>query len=445
MDTNKDFQKFSNEDIEIMKEVAKDFFCQNDTKFNKILSEKVVCDLYIALFKSIQINDIFAFYDKYNENLENKLATLYDELISIKKTDFFSKNLLKRIQSKYDYYEKAFKIRTKIQNLQFDYHGLKSSFTNFIRARETLKIEYEFTKSFSTLSDKVKCQGCGIKWLNKQEDNCPLCEKENDINMFLILSNFFHIIGDMETFYKNIPEDTEKTFFDNWEYIRNYFSQRRIKITENFYQEKLKRIGKNQYHKLFKNDKGHAITKSLFNFNAKYNVSLLDNDEELDLREAKNTNVEEFMLDLNKIEFPLCKKIKFGKRIYLSEFKPKMPLLEEIIARDCNIKEINLDEKYFENLKRLYIENNLIKKYDDIKNLKNIKSLRVIDIHDNPIEPTNELWKLVDNMPEIEIRYNWRLHSINRNKIDEESNTEIKKILAEIPPDSESEIVSSLK
>ena len=48
-------------------------------------------------------------------------------------------------------------------------------------------------------------------------------------------------------------------------------------------------------------------------------------------------------------------------------------------------------------------------------------------------------------MPEIEIRYNWRLHSINRNKIDEESNTEIKKILAEIPPDSESEIVSSLK
>ena len=123
MDTNKDFQKFSNEDIEIMKEVAKDFFCQNDTKFNKILSEKVVCDLYIALFKSIQINDIFAFYDKYNENLENKLATLYDELISIKKTDFFSKNLLKRIQSKYDYYEKAFKIRTKIQNLQFDYHG----------------------------------------------------------------------------------------------------------------------------------------------------------------------------------------------------------------------------------------------------------------------------------------------------------------------------------
>lgn len=430
--------RYSNERKEVLKEIAMDFMSQTGLKTSKILSEKVVSDIYIALVNSIQINDIFSFFEENEKNIENILKNLYDDLLNLKKINFFSKNLNLRIKSKYEYYEKAFKLRTKIQNLKFDYHKLKSSTINFLKAREITKIEYEYIKNHE-IGD-IHCIGCGTKWLKSELDHCPICDKDNDLNMFLILCNFFHIIGDMNSFYKSIPEDTEKIILDNWSEIHDYFKKSTHTINDLLWQKSIKKQGYEQYMKLIKHDKGYAISEKLFDFNAKYNTSLLDNNEILDLREAKWSNTEEFFKDLNKINFEFCKTIKFGKRVTLSEFKPDMPNLEVIEAKECHLKEIDLDPKYFQKLRRIHIDNNEIATYESIKNLKNLPNLKVIDVHGNPIERCGELWKLDKNMENVEIRYDYRLRALDNRRVDEESDPELRSILAKITPDSESEI-----
>lgn len=430
--------KFSTERQEVLREIAMEFFTQKGVKTNKILNEKVVSDIYIALVNSIQINDVFEFFKKNEKNIENVLKNLYDDLLNLKKINFTAKNLLTRIKSKYEYYEKSFKIRTKIQNLQFDYHKLKSSTSNFLRAREIVKIEYEYIQN-NKIGD-VHCIGCGTKWLKTELDYCPICDKENDLNMYLVISNFFHIVGDMKSFYKSLPEDTEKILLDNWTYIHDFFRTTTRSLVTSLWKMMIEKQGYNQYFKLIKQDKGYAISEKLFDFNAKYNTNILDNDEVLDLREAKWPNTEDFFKDLNKINFEFCKTIKFGKRITLSEFKPDMPNLEVIEAKDCHLKEIDLDPKYFQKLRRIHIDDNEIATYDSIKNLRNLPNLKVIDVHGNPIERCGELWKLDKNMENVEIRYDHRLRALDNRKVDEESDPELKSILAKINPDSESEI-----
>lgn len=445
MEVYENYNEFSNDEIEMIKEQADLFFDKFSNKTNKIMTRDLVFEIYLTLFISIQINNKFEFYEKSLTNFEDKAKNLYDDLLNLKKENFTSTNLKKKIFSKYDYYEKAFKIRTKLQNCYFDYHKLKKSTSSFIQAREITKIQYEYINKNGI--GNIKCDICGMKWLHDPKEECPVCHQDNDLSMFISLSMYFHILGDMQTFYKRIPKETLNILLDNWDFIKKFIQRETHLIDCTLFNRDIQRWGKEQYKKIVKPHLVDDMEESIFKLNRDHNLAVLSNAIELDLSKATNTNTDYFFNNLNRCEFLLCEKIKFNTRIDISKFKPNMPELIEIKAENCYIKKINLDPNYFPKLRRLYIRDNEIKDLDDIQNILKIKSLKLIDITHNSFEISKDFWKFVDqaNDQGIEIRYDYRLRAVNRNKIDEESDPSIQKILANIPPDSESEIVSSLK
>ena len=71
-----------------------------------------------------------------------------------------------------------------------------------------------------------------------------------------------------------------------------------------------------------------------------------------------------------------------------------MRWLKVIIAKGCGIKEANLKAEFFPKLHELNLDDNLISKYDDVKELIKIDSLKIVYINNNPIELIDDIYKL---------------------------------------------------
>ena len=222
MDIKEVKHSFSNEELQQIKEVSDDIFEKLESPNNKIITKNFVFEIFLALIISIPLPNIFDFFLEHIDNNEEKwLLNLYNDLLNLQKINFFSKDLKKRIFSKHEYYEKVFKIRVKIQNFEFNYHNLGGSTANFLRAREILNIEFNHINKNKL--GNIKCLNCNTKWLFSETDKCPTCEKENDLEMYIIISNFFKVVGDMTKFYEVLDPKTMDTLCDNWIYIQNYF------------------------------------------------------------------------------------------------------------------------------------------------------------------------------------------------------------------------------
>ena len=189
MEVYENYNKYNEEEMELIKEISDQFFIQIGSPENKIITKKLFFDIYIALIISIPFPNIFEIYEEIDREKDKILQNLYDDFLNLKKINFSSKDFKKKIQNKSDYYERAYKIRIKIQNCEFNYHNLAKGTVQFVQAREIIKIQNEYIQK-NKIGD-IQCQGCGTKWLNNEKDKCPVCEKEEDLNMYLTFVNFF--------------------------------------------------------------------------------------------------------------------------------------------------------------------------------------------------------------------------------------------------------------
>lgn len=450
----KEQKELSQEEIGMIRVISDDLYEHMSCKNSKIITKDLVFQIYLTLIISIVNLDILQIFDYDDKNITEKyLQDKYDDLLNIKKINFSSKDLKKRTEAKYFYYEKAIKLRSEIQNRKWSYHNLDSDAATFIRTRELTKIMYNKTKTMDSKKEYLKCYNCGTKWLENENDNCPRCDKENDLTMFVRLCDYFCVMSDMENFYNNLNKETENFILDNWAYIDEYFRKELRRNYADWYNNIKREKGEQQYKKICKRpDVEKTLPEEFKSFNKKYNLALEPQFLELDLRDAEmyyREDKESFLNNLSTLYFPCVQNVILPERkIDFNSFKPDMPFLTKIIARGCQIKKINLDETKFKKLKYLELQRNNIETIQDIESLLKIKSLKVIDVHNNPIEEKNEIFRAEDLFSSLnkELRYNMNVKLFKRRDIDNESDSELREIQKKyIDYDESSEENSILK
>lgn len=430
MELNEEDLIFNNEQLALIKDVSSDIYDEMGSVPTKLITKNFVYELYLALLISIPLSNIFEYISKIEEkDPQKELMDLYDDIQNTPLPSKKSTNLKRKITSKYEYYEKIFKLRSKIQNYEFNYHNLGASTANFIQARERLRIEYKHIQKNPI--GTICCIGCNTKWLQKDNDFCPVCEKENDINMFATLANFFNIVGDMTQFYQALHPETHEFLLDHWTQIHTLFKKKNKEKNTRLMNKLKAKYGMPQYNKIIKVEGGDwRLEKDIIEFNRKYKLAIVPGTLELDFRTAHNGSLPEFISDINSIRFPFAEKIYFpSRKIDFNNFKPNMPALEEIYAQDCSIKFVDLDPENFLNVRRIDLEGNDIESVDDIKCLKKFKSLKLINLRGNPIERTNAIYDAEEELDPIEIRYDVRKKYLCKAKIADETDSDVKKIM----------------
>ena len=376
------------------------------------------------------------FLDKANSRKDDTIVeNWYQDFSHVEQTGFKSNDLKKRVLAKYEYYKKAFKLRCKIHNVIWDYRDLHKSLRNFIEGREIILLSYDKVSKMNR-KDYVPCISCGTKWLENDQDNCPRCDKMNDIGMFIKLSNYFCVLGDMNTFYDSLDEKTSQILYDNWDYILKFFEKKRRKNYHNTWNFKKREYGIEQYNKIIKVEGGEwGLDPVIKEINKKYNVALIEGTKTIDFSHATNCRTEDFLEDLCRIRFPFCETLIFPQvpiKSVLSLFKPDMRWLKVIIAKGCGIKEANLKAEFFPKLHELNLDDNLISKYDDVKELIKIDSLKIVYINNNPIELIDDIYKLEKLFDRrIDLRYSLLRKYNSKQRIDEESDPDVKRIAKE--------------
>ena len=431
MELNETNSKFSEQEINEIREVSTAIYKDLKVLDNRIITKNFIFNIFLALISSIPIPNIISYLNNFDgEKKDKHLVNLYDEYLNLKQINFNSKNFKIKTKVKYDYYEAAFKKRIRIQNITWDYAALDKDVTKFIQARETVKITYIRAKD---MVDKkyFQCPTCSTKWLDTPDQKCPRCSQKDELSMFIKISNILCVLGDMETFYKELDKTTKDILYDNWKHVLNFFENKRNKRKSKLWSEYRSTYGLPQYEKIIKPEGGDwRLEPEMIEFNKKYNVAFVSGSQVLDFTEAKNLKNYDIIADLNKLNFPFCCKLRIeNSKLKINDFKPQMIRLEEIYFNNCHIKDANLESKYFPNVRILDLQNNLIESYDDIKNLINIESLRIIVLIGNPIETKKDIYISEDKFKQkIEIRYDPRRKYPSRARL-EESDSEIKELI----------------
>lgn len=102
--------------------------------------------------------------------------------------------------------------------------------------------------------------------------------------------------------------------------------------------------------------------------------------------------------DLSRIELDKCEKLILPLLCKgIEEFKPKMKNLKFLDMSSCEITSLKLDPQYFPSLESLFLIDNKIKVFNDIKIISEFPSLKYVYLYKNPIVKKNkELFKLFD-------------------------------------------------
>lgn len=407
--------------LEDIKGTAYDIYDQMNQAvpiYNKIITKDLIFSIYKSLLFSIQKIDnvdffqYLAFLDE--EKKEKRLMNLFDDMINIKKENFSSKNLFLRTEYKHKYYERVLKIRIKIQMEDWNYRNLAKDINSFLQTREILKIMFN---KLSTMDKKkkdyIQCPECSTKWLTKETDNCPRCDQSEKLTLYLRFCNVMHVVGDMDKFYKQLDPATFKIIEDNWKLISQYFKNMEIKRANVSLLKMKKKYGMPQYNNIIKISGGvDFLPENYIVFNKKYNVAIMPNSIELNLRDATNTENGVFISDLNELEFKLCEKLLLPPRkIIFNDIKPKMPILMYLDATDCNISKVNIEPKNFPFLETIILDRNPLKKYEDIEILTKIETLREISVNNTIMEAEREVYEVEKklNKFKITLSYNYYL------------------------------------
>lgn len=420
---------FNSSDLHKIEAISEEFWNEIQKKEGQILNKGLFLQLLLALVASIPIPNFFEFLGEHDENSVQKwLENRYQALINLKKVDFSSRNREKRIEAKYFYFERAFKLRAEIQSYEYDYHSLDSSAANFIRSREIAKLHKEQMNTYGL--GELECGVCGTKFLKEETAECLVCKYSLKLESFIVIAGFFNVIGDMKTFWEELSESAELALADHWKEIKEFFQREKKLRRSRNYNALIKEFGEKQYKELIKptGDLYH-VDGDLRAFNSKHNTAIVAGTEEIDLRQAKNGFDKDLMLDLGTLRFPFCRKIRFPpRRIDINDFKPNMPRLEEIEAEKCHIKAICLDSKFFPVLRKIDLRDNEIENEFDIHGLRNIETLKLIDLQGCPIERSPEIFRIKKSFLQngIELRISAFIEFPRRINIEEESDESIR-------------------
>lgn len=379
-----------------------------------------------------------------NENEENDVndTTLfyeeYDKLLKVSKKGFNSKLLADRIEAKSRYYEECLKIRAIYQNANYNWQDLAGSTADFMMKREIIKAEKQQKDQYGIGPEE--CPTCSTKYMKEKKTLCLRCQKDDKIKLYVVLANFFHVVGDADKFWEVLDKEVKEKLLNenNWAKYHSFFKRKNHNRTVSLTKEYIKEYGQKQYKEIIRVEGCDEIDadEELKEFNRKYNLALKRNDEEIDLREAKNIFRKEFVEDLSLIEFIIAKKIIFPeKKVDLNAFKPKMPCLIEIVAKKCQIKQLELDTNFFPSLRRLDLTGNKIEELIDIRNLANLPKLKKIWLNENPIEQTREIYKTENSFRrnKIEIMYDPEVKYRRMADIEKESDVEIRATMMKFP------------
>lgn len=457
---------FSEDELGQIKEVSDEFFDLSGSIEGSFVNKTLFFQVYLALLISIPCIGIFDILAKYEKNAENEskkeenedeneendsknsaslaeeieknkedpateLENRYQDLLNSKQVNFKSKSLEKRIKAKFEYYETCIKIRAEIQNYDYDYHGLGQTAANFMMTREQVKVQAEQLNKYGIGS--IQCYGCNTKWLKDPKAECLTCRSEEAIKLYVVMANYFRVIGDMDTFWEVLDPATKEKLYDpkKCQAYHDYFKKLQNRRAVNLNHKLHREYGLKQYKELVKTKGAEEVDadEELKEFNREYGLALVREEEVIDLKEAKNTFKKEFVEDLSLIEFNICKKVWFPyKKVDLNAFKPAMPQLQEIVAIGCQIRQLELDPKYFPCLWRLNLEENKIEMLTDIFNLRNLPKLKKIELARNPIEKTNEIYKAKNSFKKvfIEVIFSSQLMYRCKRDLEDESDQEIK-------------------
>jgi len=372
-----------------------------------------------------------------DEEIEKKLDSLYVKYIDIPQKDFKSKLLLKRVNNKYEYYTKTYEYRELIQNYNYNYRNLDNDAVQYMQAREYTKAQKEQINKYGI--GPIKCTGCNTKWLQKEFGECIYCDKKDSIDFYLVVANFFQIIGDADTFWDVIKKEYPNIYdliTDHGKEIQYFFKNERKKVYSKVYYNIVKEYGKKQFNQLVRK-KGREVideedNKPYKEFNRKYNLALIKKQEIIDLREATNAFKEDFIYDLSLIHFPFVTRLYMAPRkIDINDFKPDMPNLAELNLENCKIKYIELDPEFFQKLWRINLQYNLIEDKTNIRGLKRLPALKIIELHENPIEKTNEIYSTKEDFKKsgILIKFSYQKMFNFYHDIEEEEDSEIKETM----------------
>ena len=470
-------RNYSAAQIANLREISDSFWANSGNVTDKIVTKEFFFQVFFALILSIPTIDFFENWAKYSkkpentpkkakkdpenvesggegdeeegENEEKELKNLYFQLTKVSDKGTKSKLLLQRTEAKSRYYEECYQLRLIIQNAQFDFCGLGATTATFLQGREITKIQKQQIKEFGIGPEK--CRNCGTKWLQERDGKCLRCEKDNSIQFFISLCCYFQVLGDCERFWSFLDPQTHNIIADHGDHIRAFFKKSQNKTKNDYWNGLRKEYGEKQLKLIRKEGVEKIAEKPDFKeFNCKYGLALTGEEKELDLSEAKNARKEEFCEDLSLLEFPFVEKLIFPRRkIDINAFKPNMPRLKILEANECEIKQIELDPEYFWNLYRISLKGNKIESFTDFRNLTRIPSLKFIDLHDNPFEYTEEIKdtrRLLFSSYKIELRYSIELmYKTKEQRIEEESDEEIKELIAAKDEENESELSQSAK
>ncbi len=469
-------RNYTHEQISNLREISDSFWANTGASEGQIINKEFFFQVFLALILSIPGMDFFEIQEKYSEkpemppkkeendpkkrkngaqeeeekpeNPENELKNLFYALTKVSDKGTKSKLLLQRTEAKSRYYEECYAIRVIIQNFDYNFCGLGASTSNFLQGREFTKVQKDQIKTYGIGPEK--CLGCSTKWLHEKYGKCLRCENDNSINFFVSMCCYFQVLGDNERFWLFLDPVINQKIADHGEEIKEFFRSTRTNFNRKRWNELRKEYGEKQLSKIVKEGGvDYVDSKPDFKeFNRKYDLALLEGMKELDLREAKNATKEEFCEELSMLNFPYVKKIIFPQRkININAFKPNMGNLEILIARGCQIKQIELDPEYFFNLYTIDLEYNEIEEFLDFRNLTRIQSLKFIKIAENPIEYKDEIYdaqRILFNSYKIELQFSIN-RMYHRKKIEEESDEEIRSAMRAKGEDSQSELSQRAK
>lgn len=159
---------------------------------------------------------------------------------------------------------------------------------------------------------------------------------------------------------------------------------------------------------LKKKKKTYSQDESLEHFNRHYGVTFCFDEESIDLTNIPKGAGLYLIRDLNRIKFENCTKLYMS--IPLSDAKNLMPMMPNLKTLGLVYNTINrlfLRTQYFKNVEELDLTGNEITRLDSIKFLKNLPSLKTINLSANPVcSISDEKTAIVEYFKPIDIIFN---------------------------------------
>lgn len=185
--------------------------------------EKNFIQVFTAVFKSVRQSTLQAIICGNDWDIDKKIKKLHGDMLKVDSKDLKSEDPNKRIIAQFKYYEKKMEKRTMIQNYYWNFKNLNEDVKTFIRHNERAKLN--LTDFANTKWKGEKCSKCGNPCCREKKSFCSYCSFADRIKIFGDICNFFHMLGDLYTFYFYLPLKTLEFYNENENFRKIFESE----------------------------------------------------------------------------------------------------------------------------------------------------------------------------------------------------------------------------